>query len=156
MPEEQQNKQGTEFRLERYKFILGQQKFLNENIFRYLALFQVLATAIVGSIIGILISFEKLSITPELAKVGIRGLLIILGILGLFVVISMLSGIFSWFDYRKEEVSLLNDEAGPDYRQNPSFRNFWRWNEVYLILFTIATVAAVALYVESRIIPILT
>jgi hypothetical protein len=40
---------GMEFKLERYKYILKQSHFFNENIHKYLSLFQVLATALVAA-----------------------------------------------------------------------------------------------------------
>lgn len=155
MAEQQQHDDSKDFRLERYKYLLSQQNLLNGNIFRYLALFQVLGTAIVGSIIGTLVGFERLNITPELAIAGIRGFLILFGILGAFVVISILAGVLSWFDSRTEESALLDGEVGPGYREKPTYRNFWRWIETYLILFAVLAVAGVTLFVELRMIPLL-
>ena len=75
---------GPDFMLERYKYILQQIHFLNENIHKYLALFQTLATVIVGGGVAIFISWESLNITADVAREGIRGLLGLLVVLALF------------------------------------------------------------------------
>ena len=43
------------FKLERYKYILGQINFLNENLHKYLTLFQTLATAIVSAAVAVFV-----------------------------------------------------------------------------------------------------
>jgi len=71
------------------------------------------------------------------------------------VIISIIGGVFSWLDYRKEEVELLNDIVKPGFRKMPTLRNFWRWYETYVILFIIASVFTIAIYIESQIIPLI-
>lgn len=146
---------GYDFKLERYKFILQEIHSLNENVQKYLTLFQALSTGIIGGGIGILLSWSKLDIDASLAILGLRGLVGLLVVLGLFVIISMLAGVFSWFDYRKEEVKLLNDITQTKYREAPKVGNIWRWSETYFILFVIAFITFAYFFVENRVIPLI-
>ena len=145
----------NEFKLERYKYILLQLHSLNENIHRYLTIFQALITAVVGGIITIFVSWQNLKISVETAKIGIKGLLGLLIILSLFVIVSILSGLFSWWDYRKEEVKLLDDAVRPGFRRKPDLKNFWRWYETYIVIFILLSTLFIYRYVENSIIPIL-
>jgi heme/copper-type cytochrome/quinol oxidase subunit 2 len=145
----------SEFKLERYKYILQQLHSLNENIHKYLTIFQVLITAIVGGIVTVFVNWKNLNINVETAAVGIRGLLGLLIISSLFVIVSILAGLFSWFDYRNEEVRLLNESVRPSFRHKPKLRNFWRWYETYMILFILIATVFIYRYVENQIIPIM-
>jgi hypothetical protein len=49
----------AEFKLERYKYILNEIHFLNENIHKYLSLFQTLATAVAGGAAAIFVGWRK-------------------------------------------------------------------------------------------------
>jgi hypothetical protein len=126
---------GKEFKLERYKYILTEIHFLNDNIHKYLTLFQTLATAVVGAGAAVFVSWKKLAIDAETARMTIQALLALLLALAGFVIFLVLAGIFSWLDYRREEVALLDEVIRPGFRSNPSPRNFWRWYETYIVLF---------------------
>lgn len=153
MEDQRNSDSANDFKLERYKYILRQIEFLNQSTYRVLALLQTLATAIIGGIVGILLTYQNLDLDTDLARVGIRGLLLLLVLLGLYVSASITVGIASWFDYRKEEVEIVNEVVGPDYRRHPKLKNFWRWSESYLAVFTIISIAAIFAFVESQIIP---
>jgi hypothetical protein len=88
------------FKLERYKYILNEIHFLNENVYRYLTLFQTLATAIFGAGAAVYISWRKLAVDAAVARLTIKALLGLLVILALFAILSLLSGVLSWLDYR--------------------------------------------------------
>ena len=47
MSNEEKNR-GSEFKLERYKYVLQQLNSLNENHHKYLTLYQTLMTAVIG------------------------------------------------------------------------------------------------------------
>lgn len=144
-----------EFELERYKYILQQLTTLNENIHKYLSLFQVLASAIVGGGISVLVGWQSLNISAEAARMGIRSLLALLILLGIFVIMSIIAGVFSWIDYRKEEVALLNERVKPGFRSPPKLSNFWRWHETYLLLFMAIILVGAYMLVEYRVIPLI-
>lgn len=144
-----------EFYLERYKYILQEIRSLNENIHKYLTLFQTLATAIATAGVALFVGRQQLNLTPEITKIALQGLLGILVILAAFVVFSIVAGIFSWLDYRSEEVELLNKVVGVGFRKLPKKSNFWRWQETYVLLFVVLVVIIIISYVQSYIIPLI-
>lgn len=152
---DQQLELNQQFYLERYKYILQEIHALNENLHKYLSLFQTLATALATAGVAVFVSREQLDITPDIARAAIQGLLGLLVILAAFVIFSIIAGIFSWFDYRSEEVELLNKIFGAGFRKLPKKRNFWRWQETHAILFILIVVFSIVVFVQSRIIPLL-
>jgi hypothetical protein len=126
---------------------------LNESLQKYLTVFQTLATAIVAAGVAVFVGWQKLEVSPEVAVASIRGLLVLLALLGLFVILSVSAGIFSWLDYRREEVELLNREVEPGFRDSPKYTSIWRWYETYVLLFTLGFVLAAVLFAEIEIIP---
>ncbi|GBE92262.1 hypothetical protein [Nostoc cycadae] len=144
-----------EFYLERYKYILQEIRSLNENIHKYLTLFQTLATAIATAGVALFVGRQQLNLTPEITKVALQGLLGLLVILAAFVVFSIVAGIFSWLDYRTEEVELLNKVVGVGFRKLPKKSNFWRWQETYVLFFVVIVVIIIISYVQSYIIPLI-
>jgi hypothetical protein len=144
-----------DFYLERYKYILQEIHTLNENIHKYLSLFQTLATALATAGVAVFVGRQQLNLTPEVTRTAIQGLLGLLVILAAFVVFSVLAGIFSWFDYRVEEVDLLNRMIGPGFRKPPRKRNFWRWQETHVLVFITIVVTSIFVFVESKIIPLI-
>ncbi len=143
------------FKLERYKFILQEIHSLNVSIHKYLTLYQKLVTAIIGGGVTILVSWQKLNISPEIAKAGMQALVGLLIILTLFVIVLILASAFSWFDYRNEEVKLLDDAIKPGFRHRPKIGNFWRWNETYIIVFLVLFMVVIVFYTETRLVPLI-
>jgi hypothetical protein len=66
---------------------------------------------------------------------------------------SVLAGVYSWFDYRREEVNLLNEVVRPGFRMPPKARNFWRWYETYVVVLMLIIVALAYFFVERVMIP---
>ena len=97
-----------DFRLERLKHVLSQQRFLNEHSHKYVTIFQTTATAIVLAAVAVFMSWKSLAISLEVANAAIRALEILLLFVGAFVVLVVITNIASWWDYRKEEADLLN------------------------------------------------
>jgi hypothetical protein len=144
-----------DFKLERYKYILTQINALNENLHKYLTLFQTLATAILSAVVAVVVGWPKLGISASVARLGIRSLLGILVILALFVIFSVLSGMFSWMDYRREEVELLDKEVHVGFRSAPKSGNLWRWYETHALIFILLFVIVVWIVAEWRIMPVI-
>ena len=145
----------SDFELERYKYILSQIQHLNEGIHKYLSLFQTLTTAIVGGGVALFVKWKEIGISPEIARTAMNSLLWLLITLALFLVFSIVSGMFSWFDYRKEEVELLNRVVGQGFRKAPKLKNAWRWYETYVLIFIIVVVTLISCYVNATIIPMI-
>ena len=144
---------GSEFKLERYKYILNEIHFLNENVHKYLSLFQTLATAVVGAAAAVFVSWRKLDIDAGTAVITIRALFTLFAMLAAFVILSVLAGVFSWLDYRREEMELLTETVRPGFRTAPNPKHFWRWYETYVILFMLIIVVGAGLFVEKVIVP---
>ena len=153
MAKEQDNNQSISFKLERYKSILQEIHSLNENVHRYLTLYQTLATTIIGAGILVFVNWKGLGITSDLAKVGIQALVGMLVILSIFIIIQIVAGILSWLDYRDEEVKLLDEVVRNGYRYPSKISNFWRWSETYFILFILVIAIFISIYTETNIIP---
>lgn len=145
----------NDYQLERYKYVLSQIQTLNSGVFKYLGLFQALATAIIGAVAALLLAWQEFSLDPDMTKVSIRGLLGLLTILGVYTVVSITAGIFSWVDYRREETRILNEAIRPGYRDEPNIGNFWRWYEFYFVLFTIIVVVAIWVFTEAKLFPLI-
>ena len=148
-----EKRRADDFKVERYKYILQQLHTLNENGHKYLALFQTLATFIVGGGTYLFVSWHSLPISPDVARTSLQGLIGLLILLTIFTLSSLLSGIFSWLDYRKEEVKLLDEEVGIGFRTPPQKGNWWRWYETHMILFVFLVVVSIVIFVETQIIP---
>jgi hypothetical protein len=139
---------------ERYKYILQEIHSINENIHKYLTLFQTLATTIISGGIGIFVVWKSLKMDADAAKAAIQGALVLLIIVTLFIITSIIVSVLSWFDYRKEEVELLDTVIQPNFRKPPKLRNFWRWSETYVLIFIIFIIITAFFYVEYYIIPL--
>lgn len=138
------------FKVERYKFILQQLDSLNQNHHRYLALFQTLITAVISAGVALFVGWRELKLDPEAARIGLRGLFGLVFVLTVFLCFSTVAGAFSWFDFRNEEVDLLTNEVGPDFRKRPTMKNLWRWPELYFLALHTATVLTVTEMLRSR------
>ena len=148
-----EKKREDDFKLERYKYILQQLQILNENAHKYLTLFQTLATLIVGGGTYLFVSWRNFHISPDVARTSMQGLVGLLVLLTLFIIVSLLSGISSWFDYRKAELQLLNEEVGVGFRNPPRKRDWWRWYEVHMMIFIFLVAMCIVIFVETQIIP---
>lgn len=152
---ENPSSRGNDFKLERYKYILQQLNMLNDYTHKYLTLFQTLVTAVIGGGIVIFISWKELKIDAEIARVALRGIMVLLVVLALFVIASIIAGIFSWFDYRREETKLLNEAVSANFREQPKIGNIWRWYEFYAVLFFVTVTLILLLFLEFWIMPLI-
>ena len=153
--DQQNSEQGKDFKLEYYKYILEQIQFLNESTHKYLSIYQALVVAIIGGGIGIFVTWRNLHIDVDTAKAAIQGSLGLLVILDLFITVSIVSNVLSWLDYRKEEIAILDKAVEPGFRKLPTFRNFWRWSETYILFFINVVTSAIFLYVTYQVIPLI-
>ena len=139
--------------LERYKFIQQEIRSANENVYRFVAMYQTVATAATGAVLALFVGYRKWSIPPEVARAGVRGLLILITVVAAFCILLISIGVFSWIDYRREECSLATRVIDDGFRDAPMWRNFLRWYETYIVLFVLATVALVWILASSLLIP---
>jgi uncharacterized membrane protein len=138
---------------ERYKYILQQIHTVNENVYRFLAIFQTLVTAIVTAALALFVSYSKWGISPSTARTGVTGLLILATVIAAFTVLLVVVGVLSWLDYRREECELTARYFEPGFRSPPRLRNFYRWYETYVIVFIVASIITIWVLGEVLLIP---
>lgn len=139
--------------VERYKYILQQINSVNENVYRFLAIFQTLVTAIVTAALVLFVSYSKWKIAPATARTGIQGALILVTVIACFTILLIVIGVASWLDYRREEIELTARYFAPGFRSQPKIRNFYRWYETYIILFVLAATALLWILGEAFLVP---
>jgi hypothetical protein len=132
-----------EFQIERYKYILQQLHSTNENVHKYLALYQSIATALLGAAVALFVGYRKWNLPVSVATSALKALLWLVTIAAAFAVLLLLAGVFSWIDYRREECELTEKLVYPGFRRPPSWKNSYRWYELYAVAFIAATTVAV-------------
>jgi NADH:ubiquinone oxidoreductase subunit 6 (subunit J) len=148
-----QSTTGTEFHLERYRYILQQLHAVNENLYRFLAIYQTLATTLAGAALLLFVSYRSWGIDPATARAGVVGLTLLVSVVAGFTVLLILVGVFNWIDYRREECELTDQAVRPGFRRPPRVRNFIRWYETYVIAFILASVAVMWGLVAGLVLP---
>lgn len=142
-----------EFALERYKYILKQIHTSNENVYRFLALYQTLAVAIVGGGVALFVGYRNWNIAVSVAQTGIIGLMWLLTFVGAFAVLLIFMCIFNWWHYRKEECELTDAVVRPGFRKPPQMGNLFRWYETYIVLFIAGSIGFLWAYTLTFILP---
>jgi len=130
----------AEFALERYRYLLQQIHTANENVYRFLGIYQTLATALVAGGLALFVGYRKWHIPASVARSGWVGLMALVTVIAVFTVLLIVIGILSWLDYRREECELTDAAVGPGFRKPPQLRNFLRWYETYIMLFIVGSV----------------
>ncbi|MEU8084183.1 hypothetical protein AB0B57_11265 [Micromonospora sp. NPDC049101] len=131
----------VQFQLERYRYILQQIQAANENVHRFLGIYQTLATALIGAALAIFVRYTDWGITSETARASILALMWLVTVIAAFTVLVVIVGVLTWLDYRQEECQLLSEVLHPEFRAPPRLRNFYRWYETYIVAFIAVTVA---------------
>jgi hypothetical protein len=142
-----------DFELERYKYILQQIHVVNENVYRFLAIYQGLAVTLVGAGVTLFVGYRKWQIAVSTARSGIVGLLWLLTAVAAFTSLLIIVGVFNWLDYRREECELTDIAVRPGFRGPPSRRSFLRWYETYILLFIAASIALLWVCTTGYILP---
>lgn len=132
-----------ELSYERYRFILQQINAINENVYRFLAIYQTLITALAGAEIALFLGYKRWSLTPHLASDGVLALLVLQSSVACFTALMIIVGILSWFDYRNEECDLADRLVEAGFRSRPRKSNFYRWYETYIVIFIMVSVGLV-------------
>lgn len=131
----------TAFEVERYKFLLQQLHTVNENVYRFLAIYQTLATVLVGAALVLFVRYEEWKIRSGVAQIGIVAILALVTVIAFFTVLLIVIGVFTWLDYRREECELTDEAVRKGFRRAPEPRNFWRWYETWIVGFILASIA---------------
>ncbi|GAB2867654.1 hypothetical protein GCM10022221_80680 [Actinocorallia aurea] len=139
--------------VERYKYILQQIHALNENVYKFLAIYQTLATAIVGAGISVFLGHDKWGVGPEVARGALKGLLWLETFVAGFTMLLVVIGVLSWLDYRREECELLDELVRPGFRKPPRIAAAYRWYETYVVLFIGGSTVFLWVYTVSLLLP---
>jgi hypothetical protein len=142
-----------DFALERYRYILQQIHTINENVYRFLAIYQTLAVAIVGGGLALFVGYRKWQIATPVARTGIVGLMWLVTVVAAFAALLIVMGALNWWDYRKEECELTDAVVRPGFRKQPRLQNLFRWYETYIVLFIAGSIAFLWAYTLAFILP---
>lgn len=142
-----------QFALERYKYILQQIHTVNENVYRFLAIYQTLATALIGGALALFVGYRKWGIQASVARSGEVGLMWLTTVIAAFASMLIIIGMLSWLDYRHEECELTDAAVRPGFRKPPQPRNFLRWYETYIVIFIAGSIAFLWWYTLGFILP---
>ncbi|MFJ8020516.1 hypothetical protein [Streptomyces sp. NPDC096311] len=142
-----------EFALERYRYILQQIHAVNENVHRFLAIYQTLATALVGAAVALFVGYRKWEVAPDVARGGVIGLLILATVVAAFTCMLIVVGALTWLDYRNEECDITDEVVGLGFRARPRSGNLLRWYETYVLLFIVVSVVTMWLLAGLFLLP---
>jgi hypothetical protein len=137
----------------RYQHILQQIQSVNENVFRFLAIYQALISALAAGQVLLFINHRRWSLSSSVTRISLAGILVLEAIVALFTVLMIVVGILSWLDYRLEECDIADVVVGPGFRKRPSTSNWYRWYETYIILFVLLSLGALWFFVEAWMVP---
>jgi hypothetical protein len=143
----------NEFALERYRYILQQIHAVNENAYRFLALYQTLATALVSAALALFVGYRKWDLAPATARGGVIGVLALVTVVAAFTGTLIVVGAMNWLDYRNEECDITDEIVGPGFRKRPRPGNFLRWYETYVLLFIVVSVITMWLIAAFFLLP---
>jgi hypothetical protein len=142
-----------EFGLERYRYILAQINTVNENVYRFLAIYQAIASATVTAGLALFVGYRGWKIDVSVARTGVIGLACLETVVALFTMLLIFIGVLAWLDYRREECELTDKLVRMGFRQQPRIGNFFRWYETYIILFIAISTIFVWIFVLVLILP---
>lgn len=136
--------------VERYKFIQDKIKFLdNQQQSNFTTLLKVII-ALSTFIIASLIAGSECKISNETVSFAISSAGVALTITCVYLLGLSFAILFSWIDYRKEEVELLNKVNCDLNRSEPNIeiRKLVRWNEFhFMILLILLTITGIITFI---------
>jgi hypothetical protein len=139
---------------ERYRYILAQKALLNSASFRLLALYHVIGTSLIGAGVWLILNWKALGLLPSVTGSALYALLLLLAGASLFLVVSLIAGIVAWYQYGKEEASIISQATG-ESTTGPQMGNILRWYETYMIVYAVATVGACSAVLYYIVLPAL-
>lgn len=143
----------NDFALERYRFILQQIQAVNENAHRFLAIYQTLATSLVGAALALYVGYRRWGISADVARGGVIGLLILATLVAGFTITLITVGALAWLDYRNEECDITDEIVGVGFRKRPRASNLLRWYETYVLLFIFTSIITMWILASFLLLP---
>lgn len=136
--------------VERYKFIQDKIKFLdNQQHSNFTTLLKVII-ALSTFIIASLIAGSECKISNETVSFAISSAGVALTITCVYLLGLSIAVLFSWIDYRKEEVELLNKVNCDLNRSDPDIKpcKLIRWNEFhFMVLLVLLTIFGIVTFI---------
>jgi hypothetical protein len=142
-----------EFAVERYRYLLQQIHTVNENVYKFLAIYQALATALIGAGLALFVGYKKWGIAADTARAGVIAVLWLVTAVAAFTSLLIVTGILNWLDYRREECELTDRIVYPGFRRPTRAANFYRWYETYILLFIVLSVGLLWLLALTWLLP---
>jgi hypothetical protein len=152
-PDSRETSAELEFSLERYKYILAQIHAVNENVYKFLAIYQAIATTVIGAAIALFVWYRRWAIPAPVARQGVLGLMWLETIVAGFTALLIFIGILAWLDYRKEECELTDVAVRKGFRKPPQVGNFFRWYETYILAFIVGSTGFMWFYGMTFMVP---
>lgn len=140
--------------LEHYKFLLSKIQHLDEALFKNITMYGKFITSVFAFIITAVIFEKSGKITNELLILTFNLSKVFILFLSLIFTLITIANIFSWRDYRKEEMALLKNLTANFGRKEPSFKNFLRWVETWFLV-ALLIISIVAFNLESFLIDLM-
>lgn len=151
--EDQRNEIARDLIKSRYDYILRQIQIVDENVYRFLAIYQTLMTVLVGAQILLFVNHRRWSLSASTTKIGLIGILALETIIASFAALMIIIGVLNWLDYRTEECDISDAVFGNGFRQRPTISNWYRWYETYILAFILMSLGAIWLLVYAFAIP---
>lgn len=133
---------------EHYKFLLTKIQHLDEALFKNMAMYSKFITSVFAFLIASVVFEKSGKITNDVLTLTFNLSTIFILFLSLIFALITIANIFSWYDYRKEEMSLLKNLSIDFGRKEPSFKNLLRWVETWFLL-ALFTISIIALNLDS-------
>ena len=140
---------------ERYRYILQQIHVVNENVYRFLAIYQGLVTALAGGQVLLFVNYKRWGLSPSTTRTGLLALLLLETAVAFFTILLVIVGLLTWVDYRNEECDVSDMIFGVGFRNRPRPRNWYRWYEPYIIFFIVLSISLLWGLVEGLLNPVI-
>lgn len=135
----------NEFIVSRYKYIIEKINKLDEQYRDNTNLAYKISLSLLTFIILSKLSFSEGKINFLTLELAIKSAAIIAIIFFVYLTLLSICHLLSWFDFRQEECELFERMNLSELRNKPTWKNIYRWSELYFIVLCI-TIAAIGLY----------
>lgn len=141
--------------IERYKFIQEKIHFLDKILHININLIVKILIGVFTFILSVFLIHIKQPALISQASVtlSLQFSSILISLTSLIFLLMTISNIFAWFDYRKDEVQLLEKFGGDFKRTEPKAKNFLMWQETWFsIALLIILISSILVYFFSYLI----
>lgn len=124
--------------LEHYKFILLKIQHLDESLYKNIGFVSKFITTIFSFTIASILLQKADKISPELLNFSLKFTSFIIMFICITFILITIAIVLSWFDYRNEEIALMNKMEIDIGRKSPTFKNIHRWTETWFLIVLIS------------------